>query len=529
MSQKDVEILKRALERERASRKAAEKILEEKSAELFEVNKQLEATNAELTVLYNKTSSQLQGVFENIVDAYVIMDLWGNILKMNEAAVTLLGFENIHDEGNLTALVDPTEVEKVEPAFKQLFESGSITDFKIKIRTKQNKAKLVHINASIVYEDGKPVAAQGIVRDITLESEYQRAIETEREKYRRIIANMNLGLVEVNNDDVIQMVNQSFVEMSGYDEDELIGNKGGELLIADKSSDVIKQENQKRLEGQSNSYELVVKNKTGDIRYWLISGAPNYDLKGNVIGSIGIHLDITEFKNLQFQKEKLLEKLERSNEELQEYAHIVSHDLKSPLRSIDALVQWIKEDNKGEFDDATTQNFELIETTLEKMEQLISDVLEYSSITADLKDRSSIDLNALVEDLKQILFVPEHISINILNKLPTIEGDKTKLQQLFQNLISNAIKFNDKENGLIEIDVEEQKSYYQFSIKDNGVGIEKKHHEKIFKIFHALNKSKESTGIGLSIVKKIVDLYKGEIWLSSTPNEGTTFFFTIKK
>ncbi|MEO1030378.1 MAG: PAS domain S-box protein [Bacteroidota bacterium] len=529
MNQEEVDILKRALERERASRKAAEEILEAKSAELFEVNKKLEESHAELTSLYNRTSSQLQGVFENIVDAYVIMDLWGNILKMNKAAVALLDFESLHDEVNLMTLVDSNEIDKVEPAFKQLVEEGSITDFKIKIRTQKKISKYVHINASIIYEDGKAVAAQGIVRDITLENEYRRAIEAERQKYRGIIANMNLGLVEVNNDDVILMVNQSFVEMSGYDEDELIGQKGGELLEADKSSQIIQEENKKRLKGESNSYELIVKNKAGELRYWLISGAPNYDLKGEVIGSIGIHLDITELKSLEFQKEKLLEKLEKSNEELQEYAHIVSHDLKSPLRSIDALVQWIKEDNKGELDETTIQNFELIETTLEKMEQLISDVLEYSSISSESKNQINVDLNELIENLKQILYVPEHISIDIRSPLPTIIGDQTKLQQLFQNLISNAIKFNDKEKGLIEIDVEEQQSYYQFSIKDNGVGIEKKHHDKIFKIFHALNKNKESTGIGLSIVKKIVDLYKGEIWLTSRPKEGTTFFFTIKK
>ncbi|WP_431156718.1 GAF domain-containing sensor histidine kinase [Winogradskyella poriferorum] len=240
-------------------------------------------------------------------------------------------------------------------------------------------------------------------------------------------------------------------------------------------------------------------------------------------------LNLRERKKAETKNILLLEALEKSNNELQEYAHIVSHDLKSPLRSIDALVQWIKEDNKGDFDEATNQNFELIEMTLEKMEQLISDVLLYSSISSDTKNQTNVDLNKLIKDLKQILYVPDHISITINNKLPTVLGDKTKLQQLFQNLISNAIKFIDKDIGLIEIDVEEQKSYYQFSIKDNGLGIDKEYHEKIFKIFHALNKNKESTGIGLSIVKKIVDLYKGEVWLTSIPNEGTTFFFTLKK
>ena len=175
------------------------------------------------------------------------------------------------------------------------------------------------------------------------------------------------------------------------------------------------------------------------------------------------------------------------------------------------------------------QNFDLIGATLERMELLISDILTYSSIGSETLNNQEVNLNLLVDDLKQILFAPEHISIKVLNKLTTVKGDKTKLHQLFQNLISNAIKFNDKDQGLIQINVEEKKSFYQFSINDNGVGIDKIYHDKIFKIFHSLNKSKECTGIGLSIVKKIVDLHDGEIWLESKPSVGTTFYFTLKK
>ena len=125
--------------------------------------------------------------------------------------------------------------------------------------------------------------------------------------------------------------------------------------------------------------------------------------------------------------------------------------------------------------------------------------------------------------------IPEKLTITILSNLPMVKGDKTKFQQLFQNLIGNAIKFNKKENGTVEIDCIEKDSFYQFSVKDNGIGIEKKYHDKIFKIFHSLNKNKESTGIGLSIVKKIVNLYDGEIWLESSLNVGSTFYFTLKK
>ncbi|WP_425076751.1 PAS domain-containing sensor histidine kinase [Psychroserpens sp. S379A] len=529
MSHEDVEILKRAIARERASRKAAEEILEAKSAELFELNQKLEASHKELETLYSKTNSQLQGVFENIVDAYVIIDLFGNVLKMNQAAVELLEFDSISEDVNLMNLVAPEEVKRIVPSFKGLLVDGSITNFKINILTKNKSNKYVHINASTIYEDGIAVAAQGIVRDITLENRYQQALESEKQKYSNIIANMNLGLVEVNNDDEILMVNQSFEKISGYSESELIGKKGGAVFQVDQDKNIIKTENEKRKRGESNSYELKVKNKAGEVRYWLISGAPNYDLQGNVIGSIGIHLDITELKNLEFQKEKLLQKLEKSNDELQEYAHIVSHDLKSPLRSIDALVSWLKEDNKDKLDEASLQNFDLIQTTLEKMEQLISDVLNYSSVSSDNSEKQSVDTQLLLDDLLKILYIPGHIKVKCMRQLPVLCGDKTKLQQVFQNLIGNAVKFNDKSKGLIEIDVEEQPEAFKFSIKDNGIGIAPQFHENIFKIFHALNKSKDSTGIGLSLVKKIVNLHEGQIWLESEPGIGTTFFFTLKK
>ena len=652
MSQEQVEILQRALTREKNARKAAEKILEEKSRELYFTSQKLEN-------LLDEKSSELQGVFENIVDAYVVIDLNGNILKFNEAATKLFGYDIDREEVKIAKLIYKDDFQYAVDCFNNLQTTGFFKDYETRVYTKSKEVKWVHVNGSVVFDkNNKPIAAQGIVRDITeerasaerlIESEnrlstlilnldsgivledenrnivltnnkfcelfkinaqptdlhgkdcvtsaeqnkvlfkdpegflnrmneidvakelvigdelemidgtilernympitigekskgflwtftdvtlkrtYRKSLEVQKQKYYSIIANMHLGLVEVNTDDEILMINQSFSEMSGYTEEELLGKRGGEIFPVEGGSEIISIENEKRQKGESNSYEIKVNTKQGDIRYWLIGGAPNYDINGNVVGSIGVHLDITELKALELQKEKLLLKLEKSNDELQEYAHIVSHDLKSPLRSIDALVSWLKEDNKGKLDAMSLKNFELIETTLEKMEQLISDVLEYSSVGAESNEKANVDLAKKLNNIMSMLYIPEHIEINILNPLPTIKGDATKLQQLFQNLISNAIKFIDKENGLITIDVEDLKSHYKFSIKDNGIGIDKQFHDKIFKIFHALNKSKDSTGIGLSIVKKIVDLHEGQIWLESEPNVGTTFYFTLKK
>ncbi|MEM6684224.1 MAG: PAS domain S-box protein [Bacteroidota bacterium] len=659
MSQEKIDILERALKREKAARQAAEKILEDKSRELYELSEELKVSNAKLQASVSEKSSQLAGVFENIIDAYLVMDLAGNVLHMNDAASELFGYNLAEESLNVTNLIYIEDTAYAFQSFSELVEKGSFSNYTARIYRKNKEVRWVQINASLIYDtNNKPTAAQGIIRDITdqkefddklIESEnrlatlilnldsalllededrkivltnekfceifkipvspkllvgqdcsnaaqeskalfkepelfintinqiikdkkqvvgkelvmtdgtilqldfvpilkgseykghmwtyrdvtlnrqYSKSLEAQKEKYSSIIANMNLGLVEVDNEDKILMVNHSFCEMSGYSEDELIGKEGGKLFPVLEEQNIIAEENKKRLEGESNSYEIQATTKDGQIRNWLISGAPNYNLKGEIIGSIGIHLDITELKNLEKQKEEILKQLEKSNKELYEYAHIVSHDLKSPLRSIDALISWIKSDNEGNLDAETLQNFGMIESTLETMENLISNILEYSSAGADTNKYESVDLNNTMDDLYRLLFVPDHISINVLKNMPTVKGDPTKFQQLFQNLISNAIKFCDKENGIVEIDYVEEPSFFQFSVRDNGIGIEKKFHDRIFKIFHALNKSKESTGIGLSIVKKIVDLYEGNIWLESEPGVGTTFFFTIKK
>ena len=659
MGQEEIDILKRALKREKAARRAAEKILEDKSRDLYLLSEELKTTNYKLEHLLDEKSSQLEGVFENLVDAFVVMDLTGNVIKFNDAAIQLFDYDINKEPLNIMSLVYKEDMNYAIASFFELQTHGYFKNYEARIYTKNKEIKWVHINASIIYDKHKKaIAAQGIVRDITeqrgldaallesknrlsalvlnlnsgiivedenrkivlsnkkfcdlfnlemqpsdligadckeaseqnkvlfknnenfvqrmndivaskvavfgdqlemidgkilernytpilvdkkikgylwtftditLEKNYNLSLEVQKAKYSNIIANMNLGLVEVDKNDEILMINHSFSEMSGYSAEELVGKKASDVFLTEEDKKIIGEQSKKRIEGDSNSYELKVKNKKGEAMHWLLSGAPNYNILGEVVGSIGIHLDITGLKKLELQKEKILKELESSNNQLHEYAHIVSHDLKSPLRSLDALISWIKTDNEGKFDEMTLQNFDLLDTTLETMEKLISNVLEYSSAGANTTDTEPVDLNDTLRDLKTILFVPENISINILNKLPTVLGDKTKFQQLFQNFISNAIKFSDKEFGLIEIACKEGPTFYEFSVKDNGIGIEKKYHDKIFQVFHSLNKRKDSTGIGLSIVKKIVDLHEGSIWLDSTPKVGTTFYFTLKK
>ncbi len=659
MNQSKIDILQRALEREKAARKQAERILEEKSEELYRLSQELSESNRKLQKSILQKTSQLKGVFENIVDAYVVMDLSGYIITLNDAALDLLKIDHVEENEHLYSFIHTDDTHILDTSFERLLVAGQIRGVQIRVVTSENDVRIVQVNSSLIFDESeKPIAIQGIVRDITkeknakdlleeseqrfsslfmnldmgvlledeqqkialvntkfcelfeieflpekiigmdsvsffkhyknkfdkaddflsnmkgvltnktmvigdmlrlnqrkilkrdyipiiedavykgnlwvfqdvtLEDQYKQRIELEKNKYSNIIANMNLGLLEVGNDNKVLMANHSFVEMSGYTEKELKGKDPKTIFLDANAKQLISAEEQKRVEGLSNSYELNVLDKNGESKHWLISGAPNYDIDGKTIGSIGIHLDITDSKNLERQKEELLTRLEKSNHELEEYAHIVSHDLKSPLRSINALISWIKEDNKGMFKEESLEHLSLIDVTLEKMEKLISDILLYSSIRSEKIEKKQVDLNEVVSSLKQILFVPTHIKINLLKKLPVLRGDSVHLQQLFQNLLSNAIRYCDKEVGSIEIDFIEKTSYFQFSVKDNGIGIAPKNYEKIFKIFQSLHVSNESTGVGLSIVKKIVSMYGGEIWVKSELGKGSEFLFTLKK
>tara|TARA_Y100000588_G_scaffold392855_1_gene506392 strand:+ start:16086 stop:17252 length:1167 start_codon:yes stop_codon:yes gene_type:complete len=228
------------------------------------------------------------------------------------------------------------------------------------------------------------------------------------------------------------------------------------------------------------------------------------------------------------EQEQLLHNLEVQNQELSDYAHMVSHDLKSPLRSVDTLAAWLIEDNKDKLDEHCSTQLDLIRSNVEKMDALINGILDYSAIGKNQVETYKIDLNLLLKDVLNMMEIPSHISVN-MPELPTIIGDKYRLQQLFQNLISNAVKYNDKPKGVIEIGIEEKEQFWQFYIKDNGKGIDEVYFNKIFKVFEKLENIEGSTGVGLSIVKKIVDLYGGKIWLTSEPGKGSTFYFTLKK
>lgn len=229
------------------------------------------------------------------------------------------------------------------------------------------------------------------------------------------------------------------------------------------------------------------------------------------------------------QREELLKNLEIQNQELNEYAHVVSHDLKAPLRNIDTLVNWVIEDNKEKIGENCLNSLNLVLNNVEKMDLLIKGILDYSTIDKLESEDRLLHLNFIIDEVLRTLNIPKNITVTVQDNLPKIHGNASRFKQIFQNLIQNAITYNDKPEGKIEIGGKEMQQCYEFFVKDNGVGIAAHYFDRIFKVFTKLESNTSSSGIGLSIVKKIVNYYDGEIWVESQEGKGTTFFFTISK
>lgn len=250
---------------------------------------------------------------------------------------------------------------------------------------------------------------------------------------------------------------------------------------------------------------------------------------GEATGSIGVIRDITERKRAETRQVGLVREVGNINQELNDFASIVSHDLKAPLRGLKSLAHWIATDYADKLGESGAEQMSLLLSQVDWMYQLIEGVLEYSRIGRIKEDKVWVNLNELVPKIVEMVCPPENIAVTIETRLPTIECGQTRITQVFQNLLSNAVKFMDKPQGSVRVACAEEGGFWKFSVTDNGLGIEEKHFEKIFKIFQTLsprNKS-ESTGVGLTIAKKIVDLYGGRIWVESKVGEGSTFFFTL--
>ncbi|GEM_PF-502897 len=378
------------------------------------------------------------------------------------------------------------------------------------------------------------------VRDVTQEFRFNERIERSEEKYRGLIENMHLGLLEVDHEHRILRAYDWFCDMLGYTEEEIIGKNAVDLFSANRDQiNLIDYHSDLRLEGRPSSYEVQLRKKSGALIWVIISGAPLFDEQGQMVGSLGIHFDITDRKNLESEIKKAYQEAEFSREAEKAFLANMSHEIRNPLNAIIGLTHLL-------YDTKPTQkqlsHLEGLKHSSSILMGLISNVLDLSKIESGVMELSeqSLNIRTIIDSLLKIVgFNLDHKSIKYLNKLSQevnfqVKADPVVINQIFLNLLSNATKFT--ERGSIEvfgepISVKGDKTNFLFSIKDTGIGISAPLVEDIFNSFKQADAETKlkygGTGLGLSIVKNLITIYDGEIKVKSQSGQGAEFTFNL--
>jgi PAS domain S-box-containing protein len=373
---------------------------------------------------------------------------------------------------------------------------------------------------------------QGIIYDVTAKKELtalqaaEQALKESEQKWRLLAENMPDLLLTVDRDGRIQFLNHT---RDGSEPDGQIGTCIYDYIKVDQQPNVRTAIELAFQTGTLQQYEIQKPEEHGS-QWWETRVVPV--IKNDQVVAVNlICTDITLHRESQKKQDELLEQIERANLELKDFAYTVSHDLKAPLRGIKLLASWISSDYEDKLDAQGKEHLDLLNKRVDKMHSLIEGILQYSRVGRLDAQTAKIDLDELIKEVIEMVSVPGHITVILENELPVIEFEPTRISQLFQNLLSNAVKYMDKPQGRIRIGCQEKADCWQFSVADNGPGIKKEHFERIFQMFQTLVSQDEfdSTGIGLALVKRIMDTNGGSVWVESEFGQGSTFFFTVPK
>ena len=379
-------------------------------------------------------------------------------------------------------------------------------------------------------EDGQVLAT---VHDITRRKHAEAALADRSARLRAIVDHAVDAIITIDERGTMDSFNPAAQQLFGFAPEEVLGKNVSMLMPSpyheehDGYLQHYRDTGEKRIIGIGR--EVVARHKDGR-EFPIELSVSEMQVAGRRMFTGLVH-DITQRKQVEARQVQLIRELESANEELKSFAYVVSHDLKAPLRAIGSLADWLVTDQAERLDDEGREFLRLLMQRVRRMDGLIEGILQYSRVGRVKETLVEVDLDKLVQEVIDMLAPPGNIVVRVEGALPAIKTEKTRIQQVFQNLIGNAIKYMDKPKGEIHISCTPAGDEWEFAIRDNGPGIEMRHHKRIFQLFQTLapRDKVESTGVGLALVKKIVEMYGGKIWLESKVGAGSTFFFTLPK
>lgn len=488
--------------------------------------------------LLNYEKDYLDCIIKSSADAITVIDLNGIVREWNKAAEDYMQYkaEEVIEKPNKRFFVDPEEPNRI---MEIVLKKGELKNYRTMVRRKDGKLVYISLSASLLKDHkGNPIGTVRVSRDITKEVELEQKLKMERDKLKQILDSTSDGVYICTKDHKIEFMNKILIDQFGDNIEDLcyktFVNRTKPCTLC-KMHEVMK--------GKTIRWEWHSKktNKTYDLIETPLKNADGSFSK------LTIFRDITQRKKLEQKLENYANNLEQKvkertkeleikNKEIESFIYTISHDLKAPIISIQGFIALLMQEFSENLNEKSRHYLDRILKNANQIETLINDLLEYSRIGRITQEYEYVNTLEMVKDIcKDFELRAKEKNLEfIIKDLPIIYCEANRIKQVFINLIDNAIKYiGTPKNPLIEIGCEDLNNTWKFYVKDNGIGITKEYQKKIFEIFRRIqndkNGSVDGTGVGLSIVQKIVKLHKGEVWVKSEVNKGSTFYFTLPK
>lgn len=449
-------------------------------------------------------------------------------VKKGEFDVTVEGF---------VSLIHPDDRNYVMQAIQNALQKDEPYEIEFRVIHPDGKIVWLFTNAIVIREEGKPVRMLGATMDVTIHKQTEVALRESKDRYRYLIESLPAAVYTTDINGHILLYNEAAKQMWGRDPKKEAGRWCGSYKMYRTDGTPLNPESCPMAvslkEGRCiRGEEVVIERPNGTRLHILPHPQLVRDSSGKIIGGINMLIDITDRKAAERNLEKIAEDLSRSNKELEEFAYVASHDLREPLHVVSTFSDLLERRAKETLDDDSKRYIQFIRDGIFQARTLIRELLEYSRIGQE-KSFEPVDIASVIKETMN------HMKISIqkyearirFGKLPVIRANRIEMGQLFQNLISNSIKYRSKRTPDIRISFKETNLNWIFSVKDNGIGIDKEFHERVFAMFQRLHSKSDhsGSGIGLAICKKIIEHHGGKIWLESKRGRGTTFHFTISR
>lgn len=486
------------------------------------------------------SEARYRSIFDNSQALICTHDMDGIILEANKTSFATLGYEPEDLIGrSVDSLIRPENRAEFNRNYLDVIRAKGKAEGIMVARSKSGQdIYLLYQNFLVSNLNEQPYVI-GFSQDITARIVAERALKKSEEKYRNIIENMNLGMVQTDDYDKIVYANNTFCAMSGYSQEEMIGVKSIDLLLTGENAARMKEANIRRRNGQSDAYEIQLQNKAGEHKWWMVSGAPLIDNYGQYQGSIGVNLDITSQKTMELELRKAKADAETSAHSKEIFLANMSHEIRTPMNAIIGIGRLL---GKTGLEAQQKYYLDIIQNASGSLLTIINDLLDYSKIESGKMtiERVGFNLTNLVDNTIKILHHKAEEKNLLINSYfsPEIEsvliGDPHRVNQVLMNLLGNSIKFTETGEINVVCDVLPAEANVQkihFSVTDTGVGMNEDFLAHIFDKFtqedESITRKYGGTGLGMSITKQLIGLMGGNIEVESQKNVGTKISFVI--